>query len=589
MINVFKSKKVLIVDDDEKMIQVLGNYLRLNTDFNTAIAKNGQEAVERANNFRPDIILMDINMPIMDGVEACKKIKENKELKEIPIIFLTAQSSIEEKVRALKAQGSDYITKPFYEEELFLRLKLHLENSDSKEKIKTSLEKTNEMLNNISQSLFWVETTGKVLSPSSRSTDKVMGMNIEGKSVLTSLYKDMEHDKKNLINSFFKKSSGLRKENWKEDSKKLPNNINYINEKEMEKKILYANYKPIWNDKNVLIKIMIILDDRTELNYLINQKNVYSISLVSSLSGVQENTLRTWERRYKAFTPFRDLKGKRFYNEEELERVKLIKVAIDMGITIKALAHLDSEKIKQVIENAKDKKLTISASNNKQIGLTLKEYTQNIKNAILNKNGDVLANNLGSLINNPKLIDFPYDVFPVIFKGLQEDFKNEIISEDDLYSVIPYFKFHLNNLMFKNKGNGKKVIISFFENPFWELEVVQIALLCLKSNIDVIFYNSEKKSRDILAQLKNFGSDNLILSVGSSIIRNIPSSDEILKSLVSKLEGDKKIMITGNVNYSDGDLLKNKNITLFPNIEDLDRGLSRISDLTKKEFYKKSG
>ena len=71
----------------------------------------------------------------MDGVEACKKIKQLEDLNDIPIIFLTAQNSIEEKVKALEAKGSDFITKPIYEEELILRLKLHLEFADSKEKI----------------------------------------------------------------------------------------------------------------------------------------------------------------------------------------------------------------------------------------------------------------------------------------------------------------------------------------------------------------------------------------------------------------------------------------------------------------------
>ena len=109
MRDIFKSKKILIVDDNEKTIQLLGDFLKSNGDFNTTVAKNGKEAIERALSFKPNLILMDINMPVMDGVEACKKIKQLEDLSDIPIIFLTAQNSIEEKVKALEAKGSDFI------------------------------------------------------------------------------------------------------------------------------------------------------------------------------------------------------------------------------------------------------------------------------------------------------------------------------------------------------------------------------------------------------------------------------------------------------------------------------------------------
>ena len=83
-------KKILIVDDNAKNIKLIGDYLKLKTDYQTIIAMNGEEAVSRALKFIPNLILMDINMPVMDGVKACKKIKEIETCKDIPIIFLTA-------------------------------------------------------------------------------------------------------------------------------------------------------------------------------------------------------------------------------------------------------------------------------------------------------------------------------------------------------------------------------------------------------------------------------------------------------------------------------------------------------------------
>ena len=121
MVDLFKDKKILIVDDNEKTIQLLGDYLRSNGDFITSVAKNGKEAIDRAEKNRPDLILMDINMPIMDGLQVCDELKSKESLKDVPVIFITAQDSIEDKVRALDGKGNDFITKPFYEEELSLK------------------------------------------------------------------------------------------------------------------------------------------------------------------------------------------------------------------------------------------------------------------------------------------------------------------------------------------------------------------------------------------------------------------------------------------------------------------------------------
>ena len=260
--DIFKSKKILIVDDNEKTIQLLGDFLKSNGDFITSVAKNGKEAIERTINYKPDLILMDINMPVMDGVEACNKIKEKEDLKDIPIIFLTAQKSIEDKVKALDAKGNDFITKPFYEEELMLRLKLHLEFADSRNKIKSTLEKTNELLENIDQSVFWINKKGVVLSPSSKTED-FMGLKIEDLPILDTLYKDLEQGTKDKITSFLEQISTIKKENWEKVQEALPENIPYFY-KEKEKKNFKAKYKPFWDKEDSITKIMFILDDKTE-------------------------------------------------------------------------------------------------------------------------------------------------------------------------------------------------------------------------------------------------------------------------------------------------------------------------------------
>lgn len=119
---------VLIVDDNPKNLQILGKMLTEN-GLSAVAAQNGQQALEYAGENLPEIILLDIMMPGMDGIEVCKHLKEDEKTKPIPVIFITALSDVNDKMRAFEAGGADYITKPFVQEEVLARLNIHLENS----------------------------------------------------------------------------------------------------------------------------------------------------------------------------------------------------------------------------------------------------------------------------------------------------------------------------------------------------------------------------------------------------------------------------------------------------------------------------
>ncbi len=127
--------KILIVDDVQKNVQVLGTLLK-NENYSLVIAQNGKEAIERAVKIQPDIILLDINMPGMDGIEVCTVLKENEEIKEVPVIFLTAQNTTISKVKGFSVGAADYIEKPYDPAELLARVATHLEIKFSREQIK---------------------------------------------------------------------------------------------------------------------------------------------------------------------------------------------------------------------------------------------------------------------------------------------------------------------------------------------------------------------------------------------------------------------------------------------------------------------
>ncbi|MBF0119555.1 MAG: diguanylate cyclase [Desulfobacterales bacterium] len=117
---------ILIIDDNPKNLQVLGNIVKEN-GYKIAVAKNGKEAIDFTKKKKPDLILLDIMMPQMDGFETCNIIKADETTKNIPVIFITALSDSQSKVKAFELGGVDYIVKPFMREEVTARIRVHLQ------------------------------------------------------------------------------------------------------------------------------------------------------------------------------------------------------------------------------------------------------------------------------------------------------------------------------------------------------------------------------------------------------------------------------------------------------------------------------
>lgn len=121
-----RKTKVLIVDDDPETIDILGNTLP--KDFRRQFALSGEKALEilASSDDLPDLILLDVMMPGMDGYKVCRTIKLDERLKDIPIIFISAIDETFDKVKAFAFGGVDYITKPFQREEVMARILTHL-------------------------------------------------------------------------------------------------------------------------------------------------------------------------------------------------------------------------------------------------------------------------------------------------------------------------------------------------------------------------------------------------------------------------------------------------------------------------------
>jgi two-component system, sensor histidine kinase and response regulator len=125
---------LLIVDDNMLNLQLTAGILK-EEGYLISLAQDGQAALSQLGHMLPDLILLDIMMPGIDGLEVCRRLKNDVRLREIPVIFLTAKKETEDLAEGFNVGGVDYITKPFNREELIIRVKNHLELSKSRKKI----------------------------------------------------------------------------------------------------------------------------------------------------------------------------------------------------------------------------------------------------------------------------------------------------------------------------------------------------------------------------------------------------------------------------------------------------------------------
>ena len=122
-------KKILLVDDEPDIVEFL-KYNLEQQNFEVIVGHNGEEALQKLIE-RPDLILLDIMMPKLDGFETCKRIRENKEFENVPIVFLNAKAGEIDEIKGLELGASDYIQKPISPNKLIARVKSNLRKAEN--------------------------------------------------------------------------------------------------------------------------------------------------------------------------------------------------------------------------------------------------------------------------------------------------------------------------------------------------------------------------------------------------------------------------------------------------------------------------
>jgi diguanylate cyclase (GGDEF)-like protein len=161
--------KILIVDDEPLNIKLLASLLE--NDHEVLFATNGQQAIDLVESARPDLILLDVMMPGMDGFEVCRALKERPEIAEIPVIFVTARTDIAGELHGLKAGAVDYITKPISPPVVRMRVRTHMQLKKARDSL--SILASTDALTGIGNRRLGLQQIETMMAQSRRTGDAV--------------------------------------------------------------------------------------------------------------------------------------------------------------------------------------------------------------------------------------------------------------------------------------------------------------------------------------------------------------------------------------------------------------------------------
>ncbi|MBP0020495.1 MAG: hybrid sensor histidine kinase/response regulator [Cyanobacteria bacterium SBLK] len=150
-----QNSTILIVDDNPTNLSIIVDYLE-DCGLTISVSRNGESGIKRARFLHPDLILLDVMMPGIDGFETCRRLKADEETRDIPIIFMTALTNPEDKVKGFEVGGVDYVTKPIQHEEVYARILTHLRiqklTQDLEDSVRERTLQLSETLNELKQS-----------------------------------------------------------------------------------------------------------------------------------------------------------------------------------------------------------------------------------------------------------------------------------------------------------------------------------------------------------------------------------------------------------------------------------------------------
>ena len=259
------SPKILLVDDKDENIKFLGTLLKTLNWLKLFVALGGQNALKATMEYRPDLILLDLNMADMDGIETLKRLRDLGALEFSTVIFLTASQDQKSRLEGLSLGCADYIHKPFDQEELLFKVSYHVKMRLYEKALIKNLEDTEALLDNMNQSVFFIGEKGIIIPPVSSYSEKIFGENIEGKNVSDFLFYNLRKGTKKYgdLSTVFSIIFGSNELQFFGLEDNLPKIVTLPDQKNKKGKTLKLSYSGFFDKDKLLEKLMCIVEDVT--------------------------------------------------------------------------------------------------------------------------------------------------------------------------------------------------------------------------------------------------------------------------------------------------------------------------------------
>ncbi|MEL7010877.1 MAG: response regulator [Cyanobacteria bacterium J06648_1] len=381
-----KDHNILIVDDNPTNLSVIVDYLE-DSGLSVLVSQDGESSLKRAKYAKPGIILLDVLMPGIDGYETCIRLKDESVTKDIPVIFMTALSSTEDKIKGFEVGAVDYVTKPIQPEEVLARIKLHLQLRH----MNSNQARQNEIL---TAEIEQRKIVQKRLSQINHRLEQEVGDRITAQNALKKLNENLEAivEKRTVLLAQSNKQLQQEVTERQQAEAKLKNSLS---EKEILLKEIYHRVK------NNLLVVSSILELQT--NYIADPEIV--------------KMLRNSQDRIHSMA----LVHEQLYRSDNLKE-------IDLNVYIKALlskisdSHSNSEK--EIALNINTESINLNIETAHSFGLIINELVTNaLEHAFVERRQGNIWINL-SRTNNAEIV---------------------LIIKDDGVGVPPDFDFNNSN------------------------------------------------------------------------------------------------------------------------------------------------
>lgn len=304
----------------------------------------------------------------------------------------------------------------------------------------------------------------------------------------------------------------------------------------------------------------------------------FSIQIASKVSGVGIHTIRAWERRYGTLHPDRDASGRRIYSEADIEKLTLLNDLCKMGHSIRHIAPLESDKLKDIRGKFEKVEKTRPQAAEDQEPFDAQEVLGHLISALEHYKLDIISHEISKIKKTLNLKKVVFEILVPLLNRVGVLVDQGILSIAQEHSLSSILKFHLGHVIYhhvqKPQRNQHKIVLSTPCDEHHEFGILMAALLCCHYGLDFGYLGVNLPAESLLEAADALDAGIIILGTSQAMDQESHKLDNYLEKVVRGLQKQQKVWVGGMGAFDIEHFQKIKNFTHVPSLTMLDRLLS---------------